>query len=412
MDGVIERSTRNAPPYRGAMGYSPRVDTKEEMFNKAVLPYRSPYDLLVEIIEEQFNAEVVGTVLENSSLFPGTLILEGAVVLRRRGRSKSLTIGGEVVELEDTEDNMGNKGVQMGDTFIVECSGEEAIGMALSCNLPISVEHNVWKDVITDISLSDEVEPLPEYELESVMNTIPPVKQAINSSNRVTVTEGGEALVRGSKKTDKKENTDMETKETKDIRSVADYDALSVTDKARMILASGRFEGTLPRPRSLREFDAKLENYFKATPQRADPKTKDDAPMMRTTLSPLDEILVPMLEKESVRLEIFRRDAYRRGDDLAIDAIERTIEEFNERTEPDAKVEQAGGFIEAIQKTIGDHLFKEETAKTKNESEAKAKEVDDSIEAIQKTIDDELFKGEAKKTEKTKNEDETESIFE
>ena len=39
-----------------------RCRRREEMFSKSVLPYRSPYDLLVEIIEEQFDAEVVGTI--------------------------------------------------------------------------------------------------------------------------------------------------------------------------------------------------------------------------------------------------------------------------------------------------------------------------------------------------------------
>merc|ERR1712238_650220 len=140
LNGVIERESKNAPPYRGAMGYAPQIDTKEEMFEKSVLPYTSPYELLLEIIQEQLNSDVVGCVLENSSLFPGTLVLEGAIVLRRRGRKKSIKIGGDEIELEDSDDDFGNDGVKVGSTFVVECDGDEAIGMALTCDLPISVD--------------------------------------------------------------------------------------------------------------------------------------------------------------------------------------------------------------------------------------------------------------------------------
>lgn len=99
------------------------------MFKKALLPYRSPYDLLLEIIQEQLNADVIACVLENSSLFPGTLVLEGCVVLRRRGKVKTIQIGGEDIELEDRDDDFGNDGVTMGETLIVECAGDEAVGL-------------------------------------------------------------------------------------------------------------------------------------------------------------------------------------------------------------------------------------------------------------------------------------------
>ena len=41
------------PPYRGAYGYAPYVDSREDMFEKSVLPYSGTFDLLSEIIEEQ-----------------------------------------------------------------------------------------------------------------------------------------------------------------------------------------------------------------------------------------------------------------------------------------------------------------------------------------------------------------------
>ena len=345
LDGVIERETRNAPPYRGAIGYAPQVDTKEEMFHKAVLPYRSPYDLLVEIIEEQLNARVVGAVLENSSLFPGTLVLEGAVVLQRRGNVRSVELGGEVVEVEDGEDDMGNAGVRMGETLVVECSGAEALGVSLACNLPLGAERKVWEETVTDVSLdSGGVEPLSETETESVMNAIPPVVPSPYGHNRVTVVKGGEALVGGHRwMGGEGDGGDDSVADAGPVRSVADYDALSIPVKARMVLSSNGFEGTLPRPRSLLRFSRELDAHVRERRERGREGLPDGgrgAPAIRTTLSPLDEALVPLLEDESVRQEILLRDARDRGDRLAIDSIQRTVDELDEKNGADRREEE------------------------------------------------------------------------
>lgn len=327
LESIIEKETKNAPPYRGAMAYSPQVDTKEEMFYKNLLPYRSPYDLLVEIIQEQCNAEVVGTILENSSLFPGTLVLEGAVVIRRRGLKKSMNIGGEEIEIEDSEEVFGNDGVFIGDALVIECAGDEAIGMAIACDLPVSIEQKVWQEVSIDVALA-KVEPLGVNDLESVLNSIPPV-QPIDSTRSI-VTEGGEALIQG--KNNKKFTSDTNESEALEIveekvitiNSLNDYEALTVPDKARFVLRSSKFEGQLPRPRVLRRFEEKM-NAFKKVEYSSGIKTEEMVTMFPTTLSPLDEIAVSMIENELVQLEIRMKDAVLRRDQESIDIIQRKM---------------------------------------------------------------------------------------
>lgn len=48
---VEDQSKR--PPYRGAYGYAPYVDSRKEMFTNSILPYSGPFDLLCELINDQ-----------------------------------------------------------------------------------------------------------------------------------------------------------------------------------------------------------------------------------------------------------------------------------------------------------------------------------------------------------------------
>ena len=61
-----------------------------------------------EIIIEQLNADVIGCVLENTSIFSGRLVLGGSVILMRRGKIKTATIEIEEVEIDDPYDTFGN----------------------------------------------------------------------------------------------------------------------------------------------------------------------------------------------------------------------------------------------------------------------------------------------------------------
>ena len=306
LNGVIERESKNAPPYRGAMGYAPQIDTKEEMFEKSVLPYTSPYELLLEIIQEQLNSDVVGCVLENSSLFPGTLVLEGAIVLRRRGRKKSVKIGGDEIELEDSDDDFGNDGVKMGSTFVVECDGDEAIGMALTCDLPISVDRRIWEEVSTEITLAN-VKALKINETDSVLNEIPLVRPV--RIDETEVNERGEALVSKSGKSQPQSAVIDEV--VNQPNSLTEFDALTIPNKASLILTSEDFEGKLPRHRVLLQFQRKF-NLEESSPDT----------VVQTTLSPLDEIIVPLLKNETVRQEILLRDAKIRNDVRAVEVIQ------------------------------------------------------------------------------------------
>ena len=176
------------------------------------------------------------------------------------------------------------------------------------------------------------------------MNTIPPVKPV--NPNSVTVTEGGEALIGGQQQQQQRSNTDgtapvdevMQEESVKSINSLADFDALSVPDKAKIILTSGKLEGKLPRPRVLREFETKLESFKAAISlspplTTADEEVKEEDPkaMIRTTLSPLDEILVPLIEDESVQHEIRMRDAVLRDDKFTIETVKRDMEKLKEK---------------------------------------------------------------------------------
>jgi hypothetical protein len=125
------------------------------MLEKSILPYSSPYELMCEIIMEQLNAQVIGCIIENTSLFPGSLVLGGAVVLKRKGRKKIVDIDGEKIEMVDSDDDFGSKGVKAGEIFIVECDPDEAIGMALTLGLSIQMERSIWEATQTEVCLSD-----------------------------------------------------------------------------------------------------------------------------------------------------------------------------------------------------------------------------------------------------------------
>jgi hypothetical protein len=78
LSSILDRLVdEQIPPYRGAIGYPAKLDSGEDIFERSALPYSSPYELLLEIIEEQLNSKVVGCVLEPASLLEGNLVLGG-----------------------------------------------------------------------------------------------------------------------------------------------------------------------------------------------------------------------------------------------------------------------------------------------------------------------------------------------
>jgi hypothetical protein len=98
-----------------------------------------------EVIEDQLNAQVIGALMENSSLLDGTLALGGALILRRLVATKSVTIAGESLQISDYEEDFGNEGILGGETVLVECNADEAIGMSIACSVDLRIESEIWE---------------------------------------------------------------------------------------------------------------------------------------------------------------------------------------------------------------------------------------------------------------------------
>jgi len=276
LENVIEDNQSDAP-YRGAMGYKPVIDTEQEMLEDSVLPYTSPFDLMNEIINEQLNAKVIGCIIENTSLSTGTISLGGAVVLKRMGRKKTQTLFGETIELDDEDDDYGNDGLKKGQVTIVECDCDEAIGMALTCNLDVLVERAAWEKVQTNV--------YKDRDSASSSFGIPAV-----------VTIGDSNIIK-----DNDTNNDdaaTETTDEKPVKSLAEYDALANEDKGQILKSLDSFKGKLPRPRILRQYDSETKEQKKKKP---------------TSNHPLDKLLIPLID-ESVRGQILIREAVDEGD--------------------------------------------------------------------------------------------------
>ncbi|VEU39790.1 unnamed protein product [Pseudo-nitzschia multistriata] len=315
------RTEQKEAPYRGATGYAPRLSDTED--DSDVEFYRSPYDLLNEILSDQLNAEVIGCVLENTSWLGGNLALEGAVVLRRRTPVVESTLMGETIRAPDRDEDFGNS-VKGGEIFVVECDGDEAIGMALSCNLPVKIERTIferssiagvpsqptagsdqkdangnapkskkfgtyknikenipyWKPMDAGISLHVEGDRTNRDAERLSPLSIPRTTSSLFDSIFEPESNQGE---------DKTPSSMFPTDNP--IKSIDQLDRLKDGDKAKTLLEMSNFSGRLPRPRTVRNAPAD-EN-------------------------PLDNLLLPLID-EAVRSEYKIREAERQGDlDLA-----------------------------------------------------------------------------------------------
>ena len=353
LSGLLSALTDDKPkaPYRGAIGYQPTIDSREEMLRKSVLPYTGPYDLLLEIIQEQLNADIIGTAIENTSLFQGTLILGGVVVLRRRGRKREVIIDGEIAVAEDEDDDFGNYATTGGQTFLVECDADEAIGMALAAGVGVSVDRDIWDGAGTTVT---NVIKAGRSDRKSVMEAITEME---------AVGAGASIETLGSAPTTSEERITPQAPKTTNaffdifsesplpspgssrpsmfptdnpVQTLAEYDALSDEGKARILLSLPSFEGRLPRPRTLRE--ARVG----AGPNSSDLSAN------AALLDPLDELLVPLVD-ESVRRSVLIRDAEQRGDEAEARALreERSPRQRAKEEADRARESELGGDGEA-----------------------------------------------------------------
>ena len=316
---------RNAAPYRGAMGYAPLLDTKDNV-ETSTLPYTSPYDLLKEIIGDQLNAEVIGAVLENTSLMEGTVVLGGAIVLRRKTPKKTMTINGEKLSVTDEEEDYGNPGIKVGETILVECDGDEAVGMSLACKAPIRVEQSLFgrsslrtNPVPKDEESKNVYDALPLWELHDKEFSLLVEGQARNQSNAeqtspLRIPRTTSSLYDSMFEPSTASSSSSPTMFPMDnpIQSLAQYDALSNADKARTLMSLSNFEGKLPRPRVLRQGS-------------------------KGSANPLDQLLLPLID-ESVRRQYMIRDAQLRQDEAALQKLQ---SEKSRRQVAKEKAEQA-----------------------------------------------------------------------
>jgi hypothetical protein len=278
VSGILERiaqwstdDEQNAAPYRGAIGYSPMLDTKDDIEGSR-LPYTSPFDMLKEILEDQLNARVIGCVLENSSLLKGSTVLGGAIVLQRITPTKTRKIMGEEVKFKDYDEDFGNIDAKGGEMMIVECDSDEAIGVSLACHVPLRIDSTLY-ETSSVLSEAQKVEFEPS---QHIIETLPTWK--IVDSEMALQVEGERQATMPS------ESTAMFPVDSP-VRSLDEYDDLSDEDKAKTLLEMSNFSGRLPRPRVVRQSKS----------------------------NPLDDLLLPLVD-ETVRRQFLIRDAELRGD--------------------------------------------------------------------------------------------------
>jgi hypothetical protein len=304
LDQIARQSTNDgasAAPYRGATGYAPLLDSREDL-EDAMLPYTSPFDLMREIIETQLQAQVMGVVLENNSLLTGTLALGGAVILQKKTPKKSVSIAGESLAVDDQDEDYGT-GIKGGETYIVECAVDEAIGMALATKTTIQVEREIWDQARLAVL---PVESNSSDYLLDALSRWQPTDEALSilvegqAQNQSTIARA--SPLRIPRTTTSLFDSMFEARSPQNqrspslfptdnpIRSLDEYDELDNAGKALTLLSLSNFNGVLPRPRVLRE-------------SQSDPLDPN----------PLDTLLLPLID-ESVRRQFLIRAAEKRGD--------------------------------------------------------------------------------------------------
>ena len=293
VDRVLENleTRRDVAPYRGATGYSPKREAMDDR------PYTSPYDMFKTILKDQLKAEVIGALLENTSLLEGTTVLGGVLVLRRITARKSTVIAGEALSVSDKYEDYGNDGILGGETFVVECDVDEAFGMSLACGVPLQVEQSIWENsslMVQATNIDQSSRKLNKWESVDPRVSFLVEGQAGNQSATERV-----APLRSPRSTGSLFDAVVNPPETDStdlfptdnpIQSIKQLDNLSNEDKARTLLSLSNFEGRLPRPRALRESEESGEK-----------------------MNALDRLLLPLID-EGVRREFYIRQAIENGD--------------------------------------------------------------------------------------------------
>ncbi|GAX27950.1 hypothetical protein FisN_32Lh030 [Fistulifera solaris] len=256
-----------------------------------MLSYTSPYDMFRDLLQHQMKAEVIATVLENTSFLDGNLVLGGAIVLRRIVATQTVTLLGERVSVPDRTETYGNPEQVGGTILIVECHADEAIGMSLACQLPCQIDAALWEKASVMVTPTSRREWTVQDSALSVLMEGEALQNATSERAlplripRSTLSLYDRILAPRRASSTPLFPTDNP------IQSLEQYDALTTQDKVRTLLELSNFEGQLPRPRTVRENPAAL-----------------------------DELLLPLID-ESVRWQYRMREAQQRGDKAMVETL-------------------------------------------------------------------------------------------
>lgn len=297
---VQQSSQNNPPPYRGATGFDPQTNTVEDQTKD----YASPFHLMKEILQDQLQAEVVGAVLENSSILQ--TVVGGAIVLRRIPKKDSMTIAGEKLEAEDPSYDFGNPSITGGSSIIVECDADEAIGLSLACAVPLKVESDLMERASVKCSpIEEEVIGSMQQSYKTVLRSWQVIDSELSllsegqfanqsKTERVLVNRSPQSTLLFDVIFEPRPVSSPVFPTDNPIQSLDEYDALTTRDKAYTLQTMSNFNGRLPRPRAVR-----------------------DQPTL------LDGMLLPLVD-ESVRRQYLIRDARQRGDMETVKDLEST----------------------------------------------------------------------------------------
>ena len=346
------RQEQKEAPYRGATGYIPRLNNNDEGADLNLI-YRSPYDLLIEIIHDQLNAEIYACVLENTSYFDGIVTLEGAIVLRRKTPTQQTTVMGEVLEVPNYEEEYGNPGIKSGNLYVVDCTIDEMIGVALSCDVPIRMERSLYEHtsrvgIQQHQHTTSKAKTIPYWnpvqlddsgrvlEIEDGDDGNDDDSFGVSSSTRLTSTASSSLFlpeISTPKTTSSLFGIDRSSSSMfptdNPITSIEQYDELGNSGKVKTLLEMSNFKGTIPRPRLVRQASEEQQQQQRDSSYISDSGTEIE--------NPLDALLIPLID-ETVRKDYTIREAIKRND---MSLVEELISKKSNRQQVQERFELA-----------------------------------------------------------------------
>jgi hypothetical protein len=269
---------------------------------RSVVPYRNTYDMIHKrIIQDMLHADVVGCLLENTSLLDvgSGMTMGGLIILQKQ--PKMVKLFGESVPIPSSFD-----GINSDDICFVECHVDEAIGMSLSCKLPLWIAEETWKYGAVMCGCNpcqQQSDTDPTEQRASIWNTNDPELmilvegQSLNASRtervlpiripRITNLYDSVMMVE-----QQNQPTNYSSNMSKDlfptdniIQSLQQYDQMTIDDKARTFMAMSNTQ-QIPLPRR---------------------RLVEQKPQI------IDDLLIPYID-ESVRYEYNIRTAQQSGD--------------------------------------------------------------------------------------------------